>query len=215
MVGGIDPSSNPQGPRQRRESARAARRLCLVDIALCTVMRDGVLRREEAPALTLGEIALERNACRPLHPLQVRRTRSGGQVPRQAQGIRQTSGPDTTDGSSGLSVWKLARRLVSRALRTFVITSLAATPLTIDRKSACADSAYRVPRCNHGVMDHSLCGLAAGSHVLQYTRGAVPSARKERLRTDSKNTDAHRTRLIASRRSDSESARVNPIPGGL
>ena len=42
--------------RQRRESAEAAKRRGLVDIALCAVMRDGLLRREEAAVLTWGDI---------------------------------------------------------------------------------------------------------------------------------------------------------------
>lgn len=42
--------------RTRRESAAAARQRGLVDIALCSVMRDGLLRREEAAALTWADI---------------------------------------------------------------------------------------------------------------------------------------------------------------
>ena len=48
------------GPvRRRQESSEAARRRGLVDIALCAVMRDAMLRREEAAALTWGDIAFE------------------------------------------------------------------------------------------------------------------------------------------------------------
>ncbi len=45
--------------RQRRESAETARRRGLVDIAICSVMRDALLRREEAAVLTWGDIVEE------------------------------------------------------------------------------------------------------------------------------------------------------------
>lgn len=45
--------------RRRRESEGAAKRRGLVDIALCSVMRDALLRREEAAALTWGDIVCE------------------------------------------------------------------------------------------------------------------------------------------------------------
>lgn len=48
------------GPvRQRRESSVTARRRGLVDIAICSTMRDALLRREEAAALTWGDISEE------------------------------------------------------------------------------------------------------------------------------------------------------------
>lgn len=43
--------------RKRRESVETSCRRGLVDIAICSVMRDGLLRREEAAALTWGDIA--------------------------------------------------------------------------------------------------------------------------------------------------------------
>lgn len=43
--------------RRRVETAESARRRGLVDIALCSVMRDALLRREEAAALTWADIA--------------------------------------------------------------------------------------------------------------------------------------------------------------
>lgn len=45
--------------RRRRESEEAALHRGLVDIALCSVMRDALLRREEAAALVWGDIAGE------------------------------------------------------------------------------------------------------------------------------------------------------------
>ena len=45
-----------RGPKGRRESAAHARRRGLTDIALCSVMRDGLLRRSEAAGLTWGDI---------------------------------------------------------------------------------------------------------------------------------------------------------------
>ena len=42
--------------RRRRESGEAARRRGLLDIALCSVMRDGLLRRGEAAALAWGDV---------------------------------------------------------------------------------------------------------------------------------------------------------------
>ena len=45
--------------RQRRESTETALRRGLVDIAICSVMRDALLRREEAAVLTWGDIAEE------------------------------------------------------------------------------------------------------------------------------------------------------------
>lgn len=47
------------GIRVRRETEAAARRRGLVDIALCSVMRDALLRRSEAAALTWGDVAFE------------------------------------------------------------------------------------------------------------------------------------------------------------
>ena len=45
--------------RVRRESEAAAGRRGLADIALCSVMRDGLLRRSEAAALAWGDVAFE------------------------------------------------------------------------------------------------------------------------------------------------------------
>ena len=45
--------------RRRREGVETSRRRGLVDIAICSVMRDALLRREEAAALTWGDIAEE------------------------------------------------------------------------------------------------------------------------------------------------------------
>ncbi|MYE02033.1 MAG: tyrosine-type recombinase/integrase [Alphaproteobacteria bacterium] len=45
--------------RRRRESVETARRRGLADIALCSVMRDALLRREEAASLAWGDIAEE------------------------------------------------------------------------------------------------------------------------------------------------------------
>lgn len=45
--------------RKRRETEKAARRRGLVDIALCSVMRDALLRRGEAAELTWGDITEE------------------------------------------------------------------------------------------------------------------------------------------------------------
>ena len=45
--------------RARRESATSARSRGLADIALCSVMRDALLRRQEAAALAWGDIAGE------------------------------------------------------------------------------------------------------------------------------------------------------------
>lgn len=51
------PKSGGGQVRCCRESEQAARRRGLLDIALCSVMRDGLLRRGEAAALTWGDIA--------------------------------------------------------------------------------------------------------------------------------------------------------------
>ncbi len=49
------------GGSGRRESAAAAAKRGLVDIALCSVMRDALLRRSEAAALTWGDIETQVN----------------------------------------------------------------------------------------------------------------------------------------------------------
>jgi len=47
------------GPTGRTELEESARKRGLVDIALCSVMRDGMLRRSEAAALTWSDVTLE------------------------------------------------------------------------------------------------------------------------------------------------------------
>jgi len=108
--------------RQRRESAEAARRRGLVDIAICSVMRDALLRREEAAVLTWGDIAEEADGS---GRLAVRRAKNDQEargallyVGRQAmRDLAAIKSPNTkpSDTVFGLSGSQISRRIAAAA----------------------------------------------------------------------------------------------------
>ena len=56
-------SRRPLGDGKRRESAQRASWRARVDVALLSVLRDGLLRRSEAAALTWGDVELRENGA--------------------------------------------------------------------------------------------------------------------------------------------------------
>lgn len=111
------------GPvRRRRETAVAARRRGLVDIALCSVMRDALLRREEAAALTWADLTSQEDGS---GRLAVRRSKTdqeaagallylGPRAMRDLDAIRPPEGAPG-DGVFALSAGQISRRIAAAA----------------------------------------------------------------------------------------------------
>ena len=108
--------------RRRTETAAAARRRGLADIALCGVMRDALLRREEAAALTWADIAWEDDGS---GRLTIRRSKTdpeaGGAVqylgPPTMQDLAAIKPPDAQPDDSvfGISGSQVSRRIAAAA----------------------------------------------------------------------------------------------------
>ena len=108
--------------RRRRESDEAARRRGLADIALCSVMRDALLRREEAASLAWGDVAEEADGS---GRLAVRRAKNdqeangtllylGPQAMRDLAAIRP-QGADPAGRVFRLSGSQVSRRIAAAA----------------------------------------------------------------------------------------------------
>ena len=104
--------------RRRTETAAAARRRGLADIALCGVMRDALLRREETAALTWADIVREDDGS---GRLTIRRSKTDP----EADGAVQYLGPPTMrdlagirppDARAGDSVFGIGGSQVSRRI---------------------------------------------------------------------------------------------------
>ena len=108
--------------RRRLESAVAARRRGLVDIALCSVMRDALLRREEAAALTWADVPRQEDGS---GRLAVRRSKTdqesagallylGPLAMRDLDAIRPPEGAPG-DRVFALSAGQISRRIAAAA----------------------------------------------------------------------------------------------------
>ena len=108
--------------RRRVESAAAAHRRGLVDIALCSVMRDALLRREEAAALTWDDIAWQEDGS---GRLAVRRSKTDQEATgallylgtRAMLDLAAIRPPNGTQGSRvfALSGGQISRRIAAAA----------------------------------------------------------------------------------------------------
>lgn len=108
--------------RRRRETEADARRRGLADIALCSVMRDALLRRSEAAALTWADIASEGDGS---GRLTIRRSKTdsvgvgavqylGHQAMADLVAIRP-SDAHPTDSVFGISATQINRRIAAAA----------------------------------------------------------------------------------------------------
>ena len=79
----------------RAETARDARRRGQVDIALLSVLRDGLLRRSEAAALRWGDVEIQEGGSALLH---VRRSKTD----QEAEGAVQYIGLEATEALVGI-----------------------------------------------------------------------------------------------------------------
>ena len=108
--------------RRRTETAAAARRRGLADIALCGTMRDALLRREEAAALTWADIAWEDDGS---GRLTIRRSKTDPEArgavqyfgPPTMQDLAAIKPPDARPGDSvfGISGSQVNRRIAAAA----------------------------------------------------------------------------------------------------
>lgn len=108
--------------RRRRESVETARRRGLIDIAICSVMRDALLRREEAAVLTWGDITVEADGS---GRLTVRRAKNdqdsrgatlflGRQAVRDLAEIKPSK-PEPSDRVFRISGSQVSRRIAAAA----------------------------------------------------------------------------------------------------
>lgn len=108
--------------RRRLETAAAARRRGLLDIALCAVMRDALLRREEAAALTWADITRQEDGS---GRLAVRRSKTDQEAagtllylgPRAMRDVDAIRPPRSTPDQAvfSLSAGQISRRIAAAA----------------------------------------------------------------------------------------------------
>ena len=108
--------------RRHLETAAAARRRGLVDIALCSVMRDALLRRQEAAALTWADVTRQEDGS---GRLAVRRSKTDQEAtgallhlgPRAMRDLTAIKPPISTSGARvfALSAGQISRRIVAAA----------------------------------------------------------------------------------------------------
>ena len=110
-----------QAATPRTESPEAARRWGAVDIALASVMRDTMLRRSEAAALTWADVEFRSDGSGTphRHPLEDRSGRRGGRpVPRQVRREGATAHPGP---GPGLARVGMARDLVAHGVSVVAV----------------------------------------------------------------------------------------------
>ena len=106
-------SRHPLGDGKRQESAERASWRGRVDVALLATLRDGLLRRSEAAALTWGDVEFRDNGSA---LLQLRRSKTD----REAEGVILYIG---TEASQALQAIRPARELLDPGTSVFGMTT--------------------------------------------------------------------------------------------
>ena len=98
-----------QGRARRGESARDAERRGRVDVALLSVLRDGLLRRSEAAELRWGDLELQEDGSAHLH---VRRSKTDP----EAEGVVLYIGQEATHVDPARRVFELSASQIGRRI---------------------------------------------------------------------------------------------------
>ena len=107
------------GPvRRRRESPETTRRRGLVDIALCSVMRDALLRLEEAASLTWDDIVEQEDGSGLLTPHRSKTDQQAAGAPLYVgpQAVRDLAAIKLADADPGSRVFPLSKGQISRRI---------------------------------------------------------------------------------------------------
>ena len=102
-----------KGKRRRKETEDQAARRAAVDVALLQVMRDGLLRRSEAAALTWGNVELQENGSGRLHVARSKTDQS-------AEGAVLYLGPTAVEAMLAI---RAAEAVINPAARVFNLSA--------------------------------------------------------------------------------------------